>query len=31
MGRFSDGEIQIEIGENVRGQDTFIVQPTCPR
>ena len=30
VGRFSDGEIQIEIGENVRGQDTFIVQSTCP-
>jgi ribose-phosphate pyrophosphokinase len=30
VGRFSDGEIQIEIGENVRGVDTFIVQSTCP-
>ena len=30
VGRFSDGEIQIEIGENVRGQDTFIIQSTCP-
>src|SRR5262249_1181373 len=30
VGRFSDGEIQIEIGENVRGQDTFIVQSTSP-
>src|ERR1044071_9335639 len=30
VGRFSDGEIQVEIGENVRGQDTFIVQSTCP-
>ena len=27
---FSDGEIQIEIGENVRGQDIFILQSTCP-
>jgi ribose-phosphate pyrophosphokinase len=27
--RFSDGEIHVEIGENVRGCDTFIVQPTC--
>ncbi|WP_243545359.1 ribose-phosphate diphosphokinase [Pseudodesulfovibrio tunisiensis] len=27
--RFSDGEIRIEIGENVRGDDVFIVQPTC--
>lgn len=30
VGRFSDGEIQVEIGENVRGQDTFIIQSTCP-
>ncbi len=28
--RFSDGEIFVEIGENVRGRDTFIIQPTCP-
>jgi ribose-phosphate pyrophosphokinase len=27
--RFSDGEISIEINENVRGADVFIVQPTC--
>ncbi len=26
---FSDGEILVEIGENVRGRDTFIVQSTC--
>lgn len=26
---FSDGEIRIEIGANVRGDDVFIVQPTC--
>jgi len=30
LGRFSDGEIQVEIGENVRAQDTFIIQSTCP-
>jgi len=30
VGRFSDGEILVEIGENVRGQDVFIVQSTCP-
>ena len=30
VGRFSDGEIQVEIGENVRGLDTFIVQSTAP-
>lgn len=28
VGRFSDGEVQIEIAENVRGKDVFIVQPT---
>jgi len=27
--RFSDGEVQVEIMENVRGRDVFIVQPTC--
>jgi len=26
---FSDGEINIEIRENVRGNDVFVVQPTC--
>ncbi len=30
VGRFSDGEIHVEIGENVRGHDVFIVQSTCP-
>ena len=29
IGTFSDGEISVEIGENVRGKDVFIVQPTC--
>lgn len=29
VGKFSDGEIQIEIRENVRGKDVFIIQPTC--
>ncbi len=29
VGRFSDGEIFVEIEENVRGRDVFIVQPTC--
>jgi len=28
--RFSDGEIFVEIGENVRGTDAFVIQPTCP-
>ena len=27
--RFSDGEVQAEIMENVRGKDVFVVQPTC--
>ncbi|HPX56873.1 MAG TPA: ribose-phosphate pyrophosphokinase [Syntrophales bacterium] len=27
---FSDGETRVEINENVRGMDVFIVQPTCP-
>jgi ribose-phosphate pyrophosphokinase len=30
VGRFSDGEIQVEIGENVRGLDTFVIQSTSP-
>jgi len=29
VGRFSDGEVQVEIMENVRGRDVFIVQSTC--
>ncbi|MBX3245255.1 MAG: ribose-phosphate pyrophosphokinase [Acidobacteria bacterium] len=29
-GRFSDGEFNFQIEENVRGTDVFIVQPTCP-
>lgn len=28
--RFSDGEFNFQIDENVRGSDVFIVQPTCP-
>ncbi len=27
--RFSDGEIFVEVDENVRGMDVFVVQPTC--
>ncbi len=27
---FSDGEIRVEIGENVRGRDVFLIQSTCP-
>ncbi len=29
LGRFSDGEIQVDIEENVRGRDVFVIQPTC--
>ena len=29
VGEFSDGETLIEITENVRGRDVFIIQPTC--
>ncbi len=29
LGRFSDGEINVQISESVRGRDVYIVQPTC--
>jgi len=29
VGQFSDGEITVEVQENVRGKDVFIIQPTC--
>jgi len=29
ISRFPDGEIFVKIGENVRGRDVYIVQPTC--
>jgi len=29
VGRFSDGEVLVEVHENVRGEDVFILQPTC--
>jgi ribose-phosphate pyrophosphokinase len=29
VGSFSDGEVQVEINENVRGKDVFVLQPTC--
>lgn len=29
VGRFSDGEISVQINENVRGSDVFIIQSTC--
>src|ERR671914_2594294 len=28
--RFSDGEVFVQINENVRGTDVFVIQPTCP-
>ena len=27
--KFSDGEVRVELNENVRGKDVFIIQPTC--
>ncbi|HEV7715722.1 MAG TPA: ribose-phosphate pyrophosphokinase [Steroidobacteraceae bacterium] len=30
VGKFSDGEINVELMENVRGREIFILQPTCP-
>jgi len=30
VGRFSEGEICVQIKENIRGKDVFIIQPTCP-
>jgi len=29
VGRFSDGEVMVELMENVRGRDVFILQSTC--
>jgi len=29
VSQFSDGEISVEIRENVRGRDVFVIQPTC--
>ena len=29
VGRFSDGEVDIEIHQNVRARDIFVLQPTC--
>lgn len=30
VGRFSDGEIKVQIGENIRGKDVFLVNSTSP-
>ncbi len=30
VGRFADGEIDVQIQENVRGSDCYVLQPTCP-
>ena len=30
VSRFSDGEVFVQIDENVRGADVFVLQPTCP-
>jgi ribose-phosphate pyrophosphokinase len=29
VGRFSDGEVAVEIQQNVRARDVFVIQPTC--
>ncbi len=29
VGRFSDGEVNVELLENCRGKDVFVLQPTC--
>lgn len=29
VGRFPDGEVRLQIQENVRGTDVFVIQPTC--
>jgi len=30
VSRFSDGEVFVQVNENVRGADVFVIQPTCP-
>jgi len=30
VSRFSDGEVFVQVNENVRGADVFVIKPTCP-
>ncbi len=30
VGRFPDGEVKVQLGESVRGNDVYIIQSTCP-
>ena len=30
VSRFADGEVKVQVNENVRGKDIYIFQPTCP-
>ncbi len=30
VARFSEGEVRVQIQDNVRGKDVFVIQPTCP-
>lgn len=30
VGRFTDGEVDIKLDEDIRGRDVFVLQPTCP-
>jgi len=30
VGRFTDGEVDIKLEEDIRGRDVFVLQPTCP-
>lgn len=30
IARYSDGEVRVQLKENVRGKDVFLIQPTCP-
>lgn len=30
VARFADGEVNVQVHDNVRGKDVYIIQPTCP-